>query len=238
MLFKTSLPRPIIVEAWLEDCPEEMAKLPPKEEMIETIPLYCQDLTNLVRRNDLRTIGGVSLNDLIKTIVEGLCFAFFDRIEKGAIEIYSEVFLIYWYDPRKGRVRLYKCCYWKDVVQYSRKEPAIWFDSVYNYPFYARFSMKKMRPYLEKYAPHAKMIKYNVLSYLEYYEIKEKKRKKEEIQQQRWAEQRELEAEMAANREAAKEILAQDHEEAFDVLLGETDEEASKAAMQKILDKI
>ena len=164
----------IIPVGWLDEKPERMAKIPPKEEMVGKVPINCRNQILLIMLVSL-IIGDYRITPLMnfptKCLYYGIIIAlaawdaYRQKKEMGYIEIYPEMFVTYWYDKQQKRVRPQYLDYWKDVVQYSGKENAIWFHSPDTYPYCPSFDMKKMLPYLEKYAPHAKVVDFDVDKY-------------------------------------------------------------------------
>ena len=91
--------------------------------------------------------------------------------------------------------------------------------------------MRKLLPYFRQYAPHAKEVNFNMEDYWRY-------REKENRPREKSPEEIAIEAEMAANREKAKEILAN----AKDVTAAIEDVEKKRqaeeeAARQKMKDR-
>lgn len=170
------------VEEWVEDDPEKMKNIPPLEECIDRIPINCHKQTIGVFLSGLLLGGGTFVTvSRYRTMREmdfttmlwcagilGLIVGideFLGRKERGYIAIYPEMMVFYWYDKEKKRIRVWDYSYWENVVQYSKRENAIWLDSVDNYPACPQFKMKKLKPYLEQYAPHAKVITFDVDKY-------------------------------------------------------------------------
>lgn len=132
-------------------------------------------------------------------MIAGLLF--FTRKEKGHVDVYPEMVVFCDYDPYRKEARPSHFFYWKDIVQYHRKEPYIWLESKDNAPQEIWISIKKLRPYLKQYAPHAKEVNFNMDDYWRY-------RLKENRPEDKSLEEIAIEVEMAANREKAKKVLA------------------------------
>ena len=95
--------------------------------------------------------------------------------------------------------------------------------------------MKKMRPYLEKYAPNAKVVDFDIG---EYWDKKDLRELAEEMAEEKKAENARMEAEMAANREKAQQLL-ENANDVSDTLarIEKNNREASADAIQKAKDK-
>ena len=214
---------------WLDEDPEKMKKLPPKGEMVDSFQVRCDRFTPF--RGLLGGIalipmflffGGHHMDPIINAGTAGkigsLAFivvilawiAFLGRDEKDCIEIYPEMIVLYDYDPDREEARPTWFYYWKDVVQYSKKENAIWFNSVYDDPFRPQVRMKKLRPYLEKYAPQAKVVTFNVDAYLD--RERKKRWKKENAEYNRLMKERRAK-ERAAREEAKRKAKEQAEKE-------------------------
>ena len=155
---------------------------------------------------------------------------FLGRKEKGRVDIYPEMIVFYDYDKYRKEARPIRFYYWEDIVQYHRKEPYIWLESKENLPDRTFMPMRKLLPYFRQYAPHAKEVNFNMDDYWKY-------RLKEKRPEDKSPEELAIEAEMAANREKAKEVLAN----AKDVTAAIEDIEAKRqaeedAARQKMKD--
>lgn len=171
------------VNEWAEDDLEKMKNIPPLENCIARIPIDCHKQIAIIILLECLLGGGIWLSfgrgkwmremdftTFLWIIVIGSLLIGFEELigrkERGFFAIYPEMLVIYWYDTLKKRVRVWNYFYWQDVVQYSKRENAIWFESVEKYPFCPQFKMKKLRPYLEKYAPHAKVITFDVENHM------------------------------------------------------------------------
>ena len=126
---------------------------------------------------------------------------FLGRNEKDRVDIYPEMIVFCDYDPYRKEARPTHFYYWTDIVQYHRKESYIWLESKDNAPQKIWISIKKLCPYLKQYAPHAREVNFNMEDYWKF-------RLKENRPEDKSPEELAIEAEMAANREKAKEVLA------------------------------
>ena len=162
------------MEKWIDDVPEMKAKIPPKEELIDKIPINCHNpiltiiiISALAYDWKIKPLMNWQTKILYYAILVVLAFwdGYRQKKQRGYLAIYPEMFVTYFYDKEQKRVRPQSFDYWKDVVQYSRKENAIWLKSIDNFPYCPSFKMKKMRPYLEQYAPNAKVVDFDIREY-------------------------------------------------------------------------
>lgn len=186
-------------QLWLDADPEIMTKLPFQEECIDQISINChiETLTIFV----VAMLGGfdtwgfriqayrdMSLEQKLWRMAIVILVAIIDvglgRRERGYIAIYPEMMIFYLYDKKQKRARPASYHYWEEVVQYSKRYPAIWFGSENTRPYCPRFKMKKLRPYLEQYAPQAKAVTFNVAFYLDKWDKKADREKKTEYKRQ------------------------------------------------------
>lgn len=206
---------------WLDNDPEIMRKIPPMEQKVASLEVPRIGGTPL--RVILVLMGGISgvifiggragREPIIDLGLKGELgsFAFFlamialihflGRKEKGRVDIYPEMIVIYDYDQYEKKARPIRFYYWKDIVQYHRKKNYFWVHSKDDLPERSWAPMRKLLPYFRQYAPHAKEVNFNMEDYRRY-------RLKENRPEDKSPEEIAIEAEMAANREKAKELLA------------------------------
>ena len=206
---------------WLDNDPEIMKKIPPVEQKVASVEVLWIGDTPL--RVILLLIGMVpgmifmggrmGREPIIDLGLKGrLCsLAFFfamlalihflGRKEKNRVDIYPEMIVFYDYDYYQKKARLTRFYYWKDIVQYHRKKPYIWLESKEKLATRTFTPMRKLLPYFRQYAPHAREVNFNMEDYWKF-------RLKENRPEDKSPEELAIEAEMAANREKAKEILA------------------------------
>ena len=232
------------MEKWIDDVPEMKAKIPPKEELIDKIPINCHNpiltiiiISALAYDWKIKPLMNWQTKILYYAILIALAFwdGYRQKKQKGYIEIYPEMFVVYFYDKEQKKIRPSGYFYWSGIVQYSRKENAIWFKSIDNFPYCPSFKMKKMRPYLEQYAPNAKVVDFDIG---EYWDKKALRELAEEKAEEKKAENARMEAEMAANREKAQQLL-ENANDVSDTLaqIEKNNQEASADAIQKAKDK-
>ena len=172
---------------WLDEKPEMMKKIPPEEERVAFFLVRREQSTSFRAILGIMGILSVSLflggrhgsGPMIDLGVEGrigiIAFVlvvlawlyFLGRNEKGHVDIYPEMIVFYDYDHERKEARPSHFYYWKDIVQYNKAEPYIWFGSVENDPVYFAIRINLLFPYLEKYAPHAEAICCNMKDYFE-----------------------------------------------------------------------
>lgn len=218
-------------DQWLDEDPEMVKKIPSKEErvasfrvrqlrdtpmriyliIIGALPIFLffdgpthrwprssmyNEIFPIIKVSEAWKAGSVVFFFAILALI-----FFLGRKEKGHIDVYPEMLVFYDYDPYMEKARPTCFYYWKDVVQYHRKESYLWIHSRDNLPVNTIIPIKKLRPYLRKYAPQAKEAGF----YMEdYWKMVAKKN----AMKDRTPEEIAIEKEMAANREKAKEVLA------------------------------
>lgn len=109
----------------------------------------------------------VQLSCLGILIITLILIRFLSRHERGRLEVYPEMLVLYLYDHERKEARFRQIYYWKDIVQYNKAAPYIWFGSVENDPVYFSIRINLLFPYLEKYAPQAEAICCNMKDYFE-----------------------------------------------------------------------
>lgn len=206
---------------WLDNAPEKMKQIPPEEERVASLDVLRVRNTSLFSililiglipgiffmggRMGRAPIIELGLKGRLGSLVFLFAMAalahFLGRKAKGHVDIYPEMLVFYDYDPYQKKARPINFYYWKDIVQYHRKEPYIWLGAKENLPDRTFMPMKKLLPYFQQYAPHAKEVNFNMEDYRRY-------RLKENRPREKSPEEMAIEAEMAANREKAKDILA------------------------------
>lgn len=206
---------------WLDNAPEVMKKIPSEKERVAFIEALCIDSSPLrvmllfigmvpgmifmggrAGREPIIDLGHMGyIGSTIFFLAMITLIYFLGRKEKDRIDIYPEMIVFYKYDYYRKKVRPIYFYYWKDIVQYHRKEPYIWLGAKENLPDRTFTPMRKLLPYFRQYAPHAKEVNFNMDDYWRY-------RLKENRPEDKSPEEIAIEAEMAANREKAKDILA------------------------------
>lgn len=206
---------------WLDNDPEIMKKIPPVEQKVASVEvLWIGDtplrvmLVLLWAASVIIFVGGRAgrepiidlglkgeLGSIALFFVVMALIRFLGRKEKNRVDIYPEMIVFYDYDYYRKEARLTRFYYWKDIVQYHRKKPYIWLGSKEKLATRTFTPMRKLLPYFRQYAPHAKEVNFNMDDYWKY-------RLKEHRPEDKSPEEIAIEAEMAANREKAKEILA------------------------------
>ena len=211
---------------YLDEDLEKMKEIPPLEEAIDRIKINCHEYLLSTFILIAATGYGTSWHNkygdntlveqigILKAFLVVLLVLLFDeflaRKKVGWIAIYPEMMVVYYYDDDDTkRARPFACRYWTEVVQYGKDSPAIWFNSVDKDPWISNFKMKKLRPYLEQYAPHAQAVKFSVIAYDEKKEKEWEKQWKAEKRKEKdikiWERKR---AKMAAKEEKQKEKMA------------------------------
>ena len=94
-------------------------------------------------------------------------FVFLTRKQKGHVDIYSEMIVFYDYDPYTKEARPSHFYYWTDIVQYHWEGSYLWIGSKDSEPVSAWVGICELRPYLEQYAPHAEVVRFNMKRYFE-----------------------------------------------------------------------
>ena len=172
-------------EKWLDEDPEIMRKIPLEEERLASF--WVRRMQDTPFRMLLGIIGLIPVllfvsgrgGPIIDKGIEGIigsyvffflmmALAFFlGRKEKGHADIYPEMIVFYDYDLYTKKAR--PCCfyYWSDIVQYHWEQPYLWIKSKENRPIFAWIGMCELRPYLEQYAPHAEVVRFNMKRYFE-----------------------------------------------------------------------
>ena len=224
---------------WLDNDPEVMKKIPPMEQKVASVSVLRVGGTPL--RFMLVLLWGASVvifvggragrepiidlglkGELGSTALFFVVMAlihFLGRKEKDRVDIYPEMIVFYDYDYYQKKARLTRFYYWKDIVQYHRKKSYFWLGSKERLPDKTFIPMRKLLPYFRQYAPHAKEVNFNMDDYWKY-------RLKEKRPEDKSPEEIAIEKEMAANREKAKEILAN----AKDVTTAREDVEKKRAS--------
>lgn len=173
---------------WLDEKPEIMRKLPSEKERIALF--WTRRSVGTSFRGILMIIGSIpaflfaeggrhNRKPIIRVDTEWQIGAFIflflmialvyflGRKEKGHVDIYPEMLVFYDYDRYTKKARPSHFYYWTDIVQYHWEGSYLWIGSKDSEPVPAWIGMCELRPYLEQYAPHAEVVRFNMKRYFE-----------------------------------------------------------------------
>lgn len=171
---------------WLDEDFEMMKKIPPEEKrlasfwirrsnpsLFEVLPIIIGCISCILfwggrGRKPIIDLGieGRVVSLIFLLLMIGLVY-FLTRKQKGHVDIYPEMLVFYDYDYYTKEARPSHFYYWTDIVQYHWEKPYLWIGSKDSEPVPAWIGMCELRPYLEQYAPHAEVVRFNMKRYFE-----------------------------------------------------------------------